>query len=235
MAAQLRLKRELENIKKNVQDIFSLVSFENNADGTFKLIGTLKGPGDTPYEYGVFKIQMIFPANYPFDPPSFIFLPPIPFHPNVYAGATAGKVCITILEKTQWSPTQTIESVLRSVHSLLGDLNEGSIANPEAGTLSKENKAAFRAKVLETMKANGQYHPPAVTEPVAPVAPGGGGGGGGAGAGAGAGAAAAREGSGSGGGSDSSGTQYVYSDEEQEGGIINKKKWQKYINKLNKL
>jgi ubiquitin-protein ligase len=104
MAAQIRLKREIENINKNVQDIFSLVSFENNPNGTFTLIGTLKGPGDTPYEYGEFKIEMVFPAKYPFDPPSFRFLPPIPFHPNVYAGATPGKVCITILEVNQWSP-----------------------------------------------------------------------------------------------------------------------------------
>ena len=162
MTAQLRLKREIDNINKNVKDIFSLVSFENNPDGTFTLIGTLKGPGYTPYEYGEFKIEMRFLDNYPFDPPSLKFLPPIPYHPNVYAGPTPGKVYITILEKSQWSPAQTIESVIRSVHYLLGDLDVGSMANQDAAHLSRDNKAAFRAKVLETMKANDQYHPPAV-------------------------------------------------------------------------
>lgn len=160
MAAQIRLKKEIENINKNVKDIFSVVSFENNPDETYTLIGTLKGPGNTPYEYGEFKIEMIFPNNYPFSPPSFKFLPPIPFHPNVYAGETLGKVCITILEQNQWSPAQTIESVLRSVHSLLGDLDEGSMANQNAGYLSREDKVAFKSKVIEIMKANGQYHPP---------------------------------------------------------------------------
>jgi ubiquitin-protein ligase len=208
MASQIRLNREVENINRNVKDIFSLISFENNADKTFKLIGILKGPGDTPYEYGEFKIEMVFPDNYPFDPPSFKFLPPIPFHPNVYTGATPGKVCITILEKNQWSPAQTIESVLRSVHSLLGDLDEGSMANQNAGHLSRDNKTAFRAKVLETMKTNGQYHPPTVTEPVILVAPGG--------EVARVASAEKKEGS-----SDSS-TQYIYS-EEQGYAMCNKK------------
>ena len=38
------------------------------------LIGTLKGPDDTPYAKGTFEVDIIIPDDYPFTPPKMKFI-----------------------------------------------------------------------------------------------------------------------------------------------------------------
>ena len=47
-----------------------------------RLVGALEGPPKTPYENGFFIFEMIFPDDFPFKPPKFIFKTKI-FHPNI--------------------------------------------------------------------------------------------------------------------------------------------------------
>ena len=147
MTSAIKLKEEIDKIK-DISDIFTLSKFDTNIDGTFTVNGKLNGPSESPYNFGEFPIQIIF---FPNDSPSFNFLSPIPFHPNI--DAITGKVLIK-------SPTQSVESIIRSVHSLLTDIDESNIVNNDAGNLFKDNKNAFKIKVIETMKQNGQYYPP---------------------------------------------------------------------------
>ncbi len=35
---------------------------------------TLKGPDDTPYAGGVFEVDIVIPADYPFSPPKMKFI-----------------------------------------------------------------------------------------------------------------------------------------------------------------
>ena len=167
----VRINREMENLEREGKDIFSLGINVNDEirDREFNfetktLHGRLKGPLGTPYEYGLFPFEMTIPDDYPFSPPTFKFLEPIPFHPNVYTGHSRGKVCITILEKGEqkdnWSPIHSFESIIRSIQSLLADYREGSMANQDAGHLSRENLDAFKEKAHSTMVQNGQYFPP---------------------------------------------------------------------------
>lgn len=98
---------------------------------------------------GNFRARLVFPPDYPHSPPSFKFLSPIPFHPNIYP---SGELCISILHppgtdeygyedaNERWSPVQTPETILLSIISLFHDPNVDSPANIEAGKLLREEK-----------------------------------------------------------------------------------------------
>ncbi|CAF4712594.1 unnamed protein product, partial [Rotaria socialis] len=60
---------------------------------------TIMGPGDSPFQGGVFFLAIHFPADYPFKPPKITFTTKI-FHPNINSN---GAICLDIL-RSQWSP-----------------------------------------------------------------------------------------------------------------------------------
>ena len=115
----------------------------------------IAGPADTCYEGGVFPATLVFPADYPLNPPKMKFVPPI-FHPNVYPN---GEVCISILHapgddpnhyesaSERWSPIQSVEKILLSVMSMLAEPNDESGANIDASKLWRDNREAFNARV----------------------------------------------------------------------------------------
>eukprot|EP01025_Chloroclados_australasicus_P059098 TRINITY_DN7460_c0_g1_i4.p3 TRINITY_DN7460_c0_g1~~TRINITY_DN7460_c0_g1_i4.p3 ORF type:complete len:158 (-),score=12.48 TRINITY_DN7460_c0_g1_i4:377-850(-) len=78
----------------------------------------IEGPEESPYEGGVFFLEIKFPASYPFKAPQLTFRTRV-YHCNVNS---AGKICLDIL-KDQWSPALTISKVLLSVQQLLADPN----------------------------------------------------------------------------------------------------------------
>eukprot|EP00121_Abeoforma_whisleri_P005794 Awhi_evm1s5253 len=82
----------------------------------------LIGPPSSPYESGVFKLDIFIPARYPFEPPSVKFLTPI-YHPNI---DEAGRICHDVLKlppKGAWKPSVNICAVLRNLQLLLIEPN----------------------------------------------------------------------------------------------------------------
>ena len=63
-------------------------------DKTDTLEAVLLGPPDTPYSGGVFKLEILLPERYPFEPPKLRFVTQI-YHPNVDEG---GRICLDILK-----------------------------------------------------------------------------------------------------------------------------------------
>lgn len=57
------------------------------------LLSEIQGPQDTPYENGIFKLEINIPKRYPIEPPSIRFVTPI-YHPNIDNG---GRICLDIL------------------------------------------------------------------------------------------------------------------------------------------
>ena len=80
------------------------------------LLAGIEGPPDTPYEGGVFWIDVRVTREYPFLPPKFRFLTRI-YHPNI---DSRGHICLDLLED-QWTPKMRLSQVLVSICSLLDD------------------------------------------------------------------------------------------------------------------
>jgi ubiquitin-conjugating enzyme E2 D/E len=130
-----RLQKEVTEIQKDTP--VNCSAGPNNND-LFNWEATIIGPTETPYEGGIFKLKILFPADYPFKPPKITFETPI-YHPNINAN---GGICLDIL-KDQWSPALNITKVLLSICSLLDEPNPDDPLMPEIAQLFKTNKAEF--------------------------------------------------------------------------------------------
>ncbi|GAA5968186.1 hypothetical protein JCM3765_003696 [Sporobolomyces pararoseus] len=106
-----RLARELQECQKD-----SVVQIEQvGGDSIDHFIGSFPGPTGTPYEGGWFKVDVIAPERYPFEPLKMKFITKV-YHPNV--SSQSGYICLDIL-KTSWSPVFTLRTCLVSLQSLL--------------------------------------------------------------------------------------------------------------------
>ena len=103
MSVHNRLKRELRDLTKDFPDY---CSGEPVGEDIFHWKGKIHGPTESPYEGGVFILDMSFPLDYPFKPPKVTFVTKI-FHVNV---DNVGRICLDILND-QWSPALTISKV----------------------------------------------------------------------------------------------------------------------------
>lgn len=131
MSVKQRLYKEYEDIKKNAPNNLSAGPLNDNL---FEWEGVILGPTETPYEGGIFKVNIHIPINYPFNPPVFIFKTRI-YHPNINS---SGHICLDIL-KSNWSPSLTISKILLSICSLLSDPNSNDPLVPEIANEIKEN------------------------------------------------------------------------------------------------
>lgn len=118
-AALKRIQKDLEDLSENpIPNCAAGVAVED----LFTWQVMVMGPDATPYEGGLFFIDMNFPSNYPLAPPKVKFMTKI-YHCNV---DSKGGVCLDILTD-QWSPIMTASKVQRPVFILF--LSTYSIRN----------------------------------------------------------------------------------------------------------
>ena len=109
---------------------------------------TIIGPKGSPFENGVFSLDIKFPSNYPFRAPIFKFTTRV-YHPNINS---KGDICLDIL-KDQWSPALSVSKVLLSICSLLTDPNPNDPLDPDAAKMYTQNKMNYDKIAREmTMK-----------------------------------------------------------------------------------
>jgi len=136
-----RINKELADIGR---DPPANCSAGPEGNDLFHWQATLMGPPDSPYEGGVFFLDIQFPQDYPFKPPKVRFTTKI-YHCNVN---DQGGICLDIL-KGEWSPALTISKVLLSICSLLTDPNPDDPLVAEIARVYKNDKNKHDATARE--------------------------------------------------------------------------------------
>ncbi|KAM5221226.1 ubiquitin-conjugating enzyme E2-17 kDa-like [Ctenodactylus gundi] len=133
--ALMRIQRELQDLNKDPPPQCSAGPVHGDM---FIWQGTIIGPPDSPYQGGVFSLDIRFPQDYPFRPPKISFTTKI-YHPNI---SRDGVICLDILH-SEWSPVLTISKVLLSICSVLCDPNPNDPLELEPARLYVLDRAAY--------------------------------------------------------------------------------------------
>ncbi|NP_001080105.1 ubiquitin-conjugating enzyme E2 T isoform X1 [Xenopus laevis] len=134
-----RLKRELQLLNKEPPPGVICWQNESNMDD---LRAQIIGGSGSPYEGGIFNLEIIVPERYPFEPPKIRFLTPI-YHPNI---DSAGRICLDILKlppKGAWRPALNISTVLTSIQLLMSEPNPDDPLMADISSEFKYNRAVF--------------------------------------------------------------------------------------------
>lgn len=141
-----RLLKEIQEV--NISNNETCKAWPVNENNLHKWKGQIMGPKGSPYEGGVFELDIEFPSDFPFKPPKVHMKTPI-YHPNI----ANGSICLDIL-KDQWSPVLTINKVLLSICSLLTDPNPNDPLDSTAARNYKDDKAKYEKIAREFVQAH---------------------------------------------------------------------------------
>jgi len=139
--ATKRIQRELQELKS---DPPSNCSAGPEGDDIYNWKATIMGPPDSPYQGGVFFLNIKFPVDYPFKSPKIHFITKV-FHPNI---SPEGSICLDIL-KDAWSPALTISKVLLSISSLLTDPNPNDPLVSDIAKMYLNNRELYNKNAAE--------------------------------------------------------------------------------------
>ena len=135
-----RLSKELIEASRSKDNDILLQSIDSSL---YKWVGLIKGPPDSPFEDGWFKLSYEIGQRYPAEPPKVKFMTRV-FHPNIHF--ETGEICLEVLKVGHWNAQWTLESVTRAIVNLLLNPNADSPLNCDAGNALREgDKLAFES------------------------------------------------------------------------------------------
>ncbi|EGC34212.1 hypothetical protein DICPUDRAFT_48481 [Dictyostelium purpureum] len=141
--ATKRLQREYTDLVKAPP---TWVNASLVGDNLQKWKASVQGPEGTPYEKGTFNIDIDFPNEYPFKPPTIKFITKI-YHPNINS---EGQICAEVF--SSWSPQLKVTDVLNTIRSILVDPNPENPLDAEIAQIFKTDRNAFNKTAKEYTK-----------------------------------------------------------------------------------
>lgn len=152
MAATKRLTKELADIRKAGMKVFTDIKVD---EANILAWSGLIVPENPPFNKGAFRIDILYPAEYPFKPPKITFKTRI-YHPNI---DEKGQVCLPIISGNNWKPATRIEQVIAALVALI---HEPELEHPLRGELAEEyvkNKKKFMTNAEDFTKAHAEKRP----------------------------------------------------------------------------
>nr|XP_016930736.1 ubiquitin-conjugating enzyme E2 N [Drosophila suzukii]XP_016930745.1 ubiquitin-conjugating enzyme E2 N [Drosophila suzukii] len=127
-----RIMKETQRLLEDPSPGISAIPDEKNARYFHVLVS---GPQDSPYEGGIFKLELFLPGAYPMKAPLVRFLTKI-YHPNI---DSLGRICLDVLGD-KWSPALQIRTILLSIQALLSAPNPDDPLVNDVADLWKVNE-----------------------------------------------------------------------------------------------
>eukprot|EP00892_Ulva_mutabilis_P003925 jgi/Ulvmu1/1904/UM012_0063.1 len=112
-ASSKRIQNELAEISRKPMNGFSAGPKDGNI---YSWSCAITGPAGSPYEGGIFFLDLALPLEYPSAPPKVTFRTPI-YHCNIRKDGSVG---LDILHEA-WRPALTIPTVLTAIQELLAE------------------------------------------------------------------------------------------------------------------
>ncbi|XP_059213700.1 ubiquitin-conjugating enzyme E2 L3a [Centropristis striata] len=147
-----RLGKELEEIRKSGVKHFRNLQVD---DSNLLNWQGLLVPESAPYDKGAFRIEVIFPAEYPFKPPKITFKTKI-YHPNI---DEKGQVCLSTISVENWKPATRMEYVIKQLACLV---NSPQPEHPLRADLAEEyskDRAKFMKNAEEFTRKHSEKRP----------------------------------------------------------------------------
>merc|ERR1711862_283267 len=113
-----RIMKELREIVNGSIHLPQGVHIFIDNDNLTLMKAVIQGPIGTPFEDGVFALNIQIPSDYPFRPPKITFENPV-YHCNV---SDIGEVCLDIL-MTEWVPNLSILQAIEAILKMLSNPN----------------------------------------------------------------------------------------------------------------
>ena len=141
---EVRVKKELKDCQKSKSLLTYFCSVGQVSKFNPKEWEVLfKGPKNTAYDGGIFRLNIKFGNEYPSSAPTFVMVNKT-FHPNISFYENAN-ICITSLSSL--SPERTMTEVIQSIINLLSDPNPSSPLNSIAANLFKNDYAKYKEEM----------------------------------------------------------------------------------------
>ena len=162
-----RIRKELNELAK--KDGSGVTAALVSAVDISHLIGSLTGPADSPYEGGVWSVDIVLPRNYPFEAPKMKFTTPL-WHPNI--SSQTGAICLDIL-KDAWSPALTVKTALLSLQALMCAPEPNDPQDAQVASQYKSDRKAFEKTAKEWTQRHAMGGGGGAGSAAAPTASGG--------------------------------------------------------------
>jgi ubiquitin-conjugating enzyme E2 D/E len=140
-----RIQKELRDLRQSAPCNCSVKQFDD--DDIYHWTATLPGPEGTPYEGGLFSLDIGFSREYPFKPPRVKFTTRI-YHPSI---SSRGEL-LTCMLYDDWSPALTVSKVFMEIVCMLNDPDPTRVFDHQIAEEFKNNRELFNETARDWTK-----------------------------------------------------------------------------------